>query len=404
MTRKLYQDAPLEHQFEATVVARVRRDDAPWVALDATQFYPLSGGQLADRGELGGIAVLDVVLDDQGTIWHRLAGELDQARVRGVVDAETRLDHTQQHTGQHLLSAALVDVFGAPTVSFHMGAEASTIDVDRFAAEPQSIARVEERCAELIAARREVHVHRVPSDQLHRFKLRKAPQVAGVVRLIEIAGFDVSPCGGTHVGNTAEIEAVRVLRDERIKQGLTRLTFLCGARVGRDHRRKIQLLDRLGALLSQPEDALAGRVAALLAQVKELGKQHEALQRELLIGLAASLAGAAEPCGQGARYVARSDAAWSASEIACLGRALVAQGVIALLGGGDEQAHLFFAAPSGVAPSMRELLEPALREVGGRGGGSASVAQGGGPRVAGLSAAIEAARARLVRTLAGNQT
>jgi alanyl-tRNA synthetase len=397
MTRKLFHEAPNERQFEANVVGRRSEKDGLWIELDQTLFYPLSGGQLADHGELGSRRVLDVHEDATGSIWHRVDGEVPPGTVAGRVDWERRLDHMQQHSGQHLLSAALIELFDAPTISFHMGDAGCTIDVDRLPDPDAATAAVEDLCARVIGEHREVRVHLADQDRLRDFRLRKPPQVAGIVRLIEIDAFDVSPCGGTHVANSAEIGAVRILRSERVKQGLARLTFLCGARVHRDHRRKLAVLGELGSVLSQTEEQVAPRVRAVLAQMSELSHENQRLWREALQRRALELAAGAPTTPAGARYVRLCDRALGPDRLAILGRALADAGVIALLGGGEREAHLCLIAPRACQASMRDLLAQALPCVHGRGGGSADQAHGGGPFASGLEEALAAAEAALVQ-------
>ena len=211
MTERLYYEDSFLREFEAEVLSceAVRpegirgAENARWqVVLDRTAFYPTSGGQPHDTGTLGGAAVVEVLERDDKTVAHLTDKQVPTGPVRGAVDWERRFDHMQQHTGQHLLSAAFLELFNFPTVSFHLGREVSTIDLAAPGLDARLMEQAERRANGIIFEDRAVRVSFGTAEQLAEAGVRKAVEREGILRAIEIEGFDRQPCGGTHVART----------------------------------------------------------------------------------------------------------------------------------------------------------------------------------------------------------
>ncbi|MEP7190424.1 MAG: alanyl-tRNA editing protein, partial [Roseiflexaceae bacterium] len=196
-TERLYFTDPYLTNFSARIVAREQREQHPAIALDQSAFYPQGGGQPADTGTLGGAVVLDVQVEDD-VIWHTLDQELAADLVQGAIDWERRFDHMQQHHGQHLLSAAFERLAGLRTVSFHLGAASSTIDLAANDLTPAQASAAEDLTNQVIWEDRPVLARFVTADELAQLSLRKPPSVAGPVRIVSVPDFDHSACGGTH--------------------------------------------------------------------------------------------------------------------------------------------------------------------------------------------------------------
>src|SRR3990170_4166050 len=232
-TRLLYHDDPPALAFAARVIAHSAWNGAPALVLDATAFYPESGGQMADRGTLAGAAVADVQVDDAGVVHHVLAAgaalPAPGAEVRGEVDRARRRVHMALHTGQHLLSRALADVARGETVSSRLGETACTIDLDLARLEDRDLVRAEELVNAVVDDDVPVVAFFPTAAELAALPLRRAPKVAERIRVVRIGGFDVSPCGGTHCRSSAQVGLVRVTGVERYK-GKVRVTFAAGRR------------------------------------------------------------------------------------------------------------------------------------------------------------------------------
>ena len=415
MTERLYRDDPYRLEFDATVVARRRHRDRPAVVLDRTAFYAESGGQPWDTGTLDGASVVAVV-EQEGEILHVLDSPVTDDRVHGRVDGPRRLDHMQQHHGQHLLSRALVEVAAARTVSFHLGAEDVLVDLDRLVSDDE-LRRAETRANEIVWQARPVTVRIVtpaeaesllatPIGRLHgapapdeRAQARSAHALAeagNAVRLVEAAGFDLQACSGTHPRSTAEVGVVLVLAQERYKGG-SRVRFVCGHRALGAMRRRLRALDELGAVLSAGLAELPQAARRLREQLHESDRRGRELLDRALEGEARRLLAEA---GSLPAVVVRAFDGWTPADLRALAGQLVALApCVALLGSRAGKAHLVFAQSEGMTHDIGALLREALTLVGGRGGGRGNLAQGGGDRVEGLDEAL--AKAELaVRTRA----
>ena len=266
MSNRLYYTDPYLREFDATIT-RVERDAGrALVTLDRTAFYPTTGGQPFDTGTLGGFPVVDVVDDESGSVTHaiELSGSdlsVGQA-VHGTIDWPRRFDHMQQHTGQHVLSAAFERVLGAPTLSSTLGAEKSVIEVRLDQIDWRALERVEQAANAVLWDDRPLVRHWTDFEGAKQFALRKPPAVEGRIRIVEIPEWDVSACGGTHTARTGEVGTVKVVRWERVRGNL-RFEFLCGGRALADHAWRIEALLAPRLLPRQPESADGAAAAAV---------------------------------------------------------------------------------------------------------------------------------------------
>jgi alanyl-tRNA synthetase len=380
MTERLYYADAYCTRFSARVTEQLTWDGRPAVALDRTAFYPTSGGQPADRGSLGGVAVMDVSAREDGAVVHVLERPWPEGReeVEGEVDWPRRFDHMQQHTGQHVLSAAFEQVLDADTVSFHLGAEASTIDVNVPRLDPEAATSVESLANQVVWENRLVGARFVGPDELAALSLRRQPTVDGPVRVVEVAGFDVNPCGGTHVTRTGEIGLVRISRlDYRGEE--TRVEFLCGGRALRDYRARSAVVDQLAARLTVGYWELDQAVERLQDEAKQLRGDLRRAREQLLKAEASELFEAAVPRGA-YRIVRRIWEGRDPGELRALAQELIQRfEVAALLASVGERTHLCFACSEGVGLDMAALLREACMRLGGKGGGQPHLAQGSAP-------------------------
>ncbi|MGH7682350.1 MAG: alanyl-tRNA editing protein [Candidatus Eiseniibacteriota bacterium] len=393
MTQRLYYDDSHIRTFSATVSAVRDTDAGPRIALDRTAFYPGGGGQPPDLGTIGSWSVLEVA-ESEGDIWHRIDGTVEAgATVECAVDWARRFDHMQQHTGQHILSRAFVEIARADTRSFHLGDEVVTIDVDHADPDPALLARVEAHANQAVWDDRPVVIHLVSLEEARRFPLRKAPDVEGTVRVVEISEYDWSACGGTHVRRSGEVGQILILGTERYKGG-TRVSFVAGGRALRRARETGDLLRRVCLEFSTGEGDLPNAISRLKEERERLDRRLRPLLRESLEREADRLlAGAA--VGPHGPVVALFAPDRTAEELGQLAGLLVSRGATALLIGGSDTPRAHFSAPAGTL-SMGALLGDICRRHGGRGGGRAESAQGTIPRPsveAALGEAREAAMA-----------
>jgi alanyl-tRNA synthetase len=380
MTERLYYTNAYCTCFSARVIERVTWDGCPAVVLDRTAFYPTSGGQPADLGVLGGVAVVDVQARGDNAVIHVLESPLpkDEKEIEGEIDWSRRFDHMQQHTGQHVLSAAFERILDADTVGFHLGTDVSTIDLNVPRLAPEAVTPVEGLVNQVVWENRPVNVRFVDSDELAALPLRRPPAVDGPVRIVEVSDFDVNPCGGTHVARTGEIGLVRIARlDYRGDE--TRVEFLCGSRALRDYRAKSAVINQLATMLTVGYWELDQAVERLQGEAKQLRTDLRRTREGLLKVEAAELFEAAVPRGA-YRVVQQVLQGRDPGELRALAQELTRRfEVSVLLAGVGERTHLCFACSEGVDLDMAALLQEACAQLGGKGGGKPHLAQGSAP-------------------------
>jgi alanyl-tRNA synthetase len=373
-TRIYFTDATVQ-EFDATVITCTPAGSR----FDVTGphgLHPESGGQPFDTGRLGAANVLDVRDDDGDLIHHVVDAALAPgAAVHGRIDWARRLDHMQQHTGQHILSAAFDHLSGVRTVSFHLGAETSTIDLAREVT-PAEIGAAELEANRVVWDARPVTVRFVTDDEAARLPLRKEPVKTGLLRLVEVTGFDLSACGGTHVPQTGLIGAIAVAGWERFK-GATRLTFVCGARALRSHGALRDVVVAATRALSVLPGEVASAVDRLQGDLKAAGREVRRLQEEMAVFQAARFRDAAETIGP-FRGVLSTQAGWDAGALKTLAAAIVSEpGFLVVLTGDGHPTPVVIARSADVAMDAGAWMKRATAELGGRGGGRPEMAQGG---------------------------
>jgi alanyl-tRNA synthetase len=397
VTDRLYYTEPSCRRFDATVTRAFDHDGRPAVILDRTAFYPTSGGQPFDTGLLGGTAVLET-LDEGDEIIHVLAAPLTEgARVTGEIDWSRRFDHMQQHTGQHILSAAFEQLFDNATVGFHMGAEVSTIDLARDAAAGE-IERAVDESNRIVWEDRPVAIRFVPKAEAAALALRKEPQREGSLRLIDISGYDLCACGGTHVDRTGSIGLIAVVAVERMRGG-SRLAFVCGARALRVLRDYGDVVAGGVRALSVLPAELPAAIARLQEEAKELRKQTKTLQEKLAEREGARLAAAAPELG-GVKVIVEALDGWDAAGLKGLAAAATSSvRACAVLVTVTAPVAIVIACSPEAPIDANATLQQLLRRFGGRGGGKRGIAQGGGLDAPGQE--VAAAASTLIQTMLG---
>lgn len=395
MTERLYYSDSFLYEFEAEVLDSARGSDSrPAIVLDRTAFYPTSGGQVFDTGwifasdDAAKVRVTEVAEQDGGMVLHFLedpAALKPGTRVRGLIDAERRRDHMQQHSGQHVLSAAFVRLFEMPTISFHMGADACSIDLDTRALSAQQVEAAEALANKVITENRPVVIRYVTQEEARGLGLRKLPPVErDQLRLIEIRDFDLTACGGTHVQGTGQIGSILLRKTEKVRQGW-RVEFVCGNRAVATARRDYITLAESAGLLSSHVSEVPQQVRKMQEDARASRKWGEQLLAEIAdLSAGKVLAETSETAGR--KVVVRTFADRDQNFIRLLAQKLTRQNanVIALLATTWGQAALVFACSQGITVDMGVLMKEALGRLGGRGGGSKDMAQGGPLQVEGI--------------------
>jgi alanyl-tRNA synthetase len=394
MTDRLYYHDSFLYDFDARVVTSVELSGRHAIVLDRTAFYPTSGGQVHDTGNLvlehdQEVPVTEVAEDESGRIVHYTAGALPEGTsVRGRVNAPRRRDHMQQHSGQHVLSAAFIRLFNMPTVSFHMGVESCTIDLGTAGVSPMQVEQAEGLANDVASGDRPVAIRFVALEEARQLGVRKLPpKQSEQLRLIDIRDFDLTACGGTHVCSTGQIGAILVRKIEKVKQGV-RLEFVCGGRAVTTARRDYATLTEAAGIYSSYIYDVPQQIRKSVDENKAAAKTQHRLLEELAALHAEQLL--AQASGS-PRLVIQTFADRDALFIKLLAQKLTAgqSEVVVLLAAGLGQAALVFAQSPRQKSNMGQLMREAMAQLGGRGGGSADMAQGGLPPGSVDLAAIE---------------
>jgi alanyl-tRNA synthetase len=394
MTERLCYDEPYLARFSARVVERLQWEGRLAAVLDRTAFYATGGGQPHDTGSLNGVPVVDVIeREADGAVVHVLAGPLDGEMVEGEVDWARRFDLMQQHTGQHLLSAAFVEHLDANTVGFHLSEEYATIDLDRAPLSDADLDGVESLVNAVVFENRPVIARFVADEDVPHLPLRKPLAHQGPVRIVEIPGFDCSACGGTHVRATGEVGVIKITRGER-RGAETRIEFLCGGRALADYRTKNALLMGLAQEYTVGHGEVADMVHRLDADLKDTRRELRRTRDRLLGAEAVALWH--ESVQIGSVRVVRADLAGrAADDLKHLAQRLIAQpqtvALLAASGAPGEKGFFTFARSGDLEANMGVLVRQACEAIGGRGGGRPDFAQGGGPQGERVAAGLDAA-------------
>ena len=394
MTDRLYYTDAYQTEFDADVTACAPAGDRFAVTLSATAFYPTSGGQPHDLGQLGGRAVMDVVDDEDGRLVHLVDGPLDiGARVHGAIDWVRRFDHMQQHTGQHVLSAAFETRCTARTESFHLGTVSATIDLGRQVS-PQEIAAAEDDANRVVWQDREVRVRFVSAEEAATLPLRKESGRTGTLRLVDVTDYDLSACGGTHVARTGGVGVISVTGWEKFKGG-TRVEFRCGVRALTQLREWRDALAATNRALSVSAVELAPAIERLQGENKTLVRTVRTLQEQLAGHVAANLVITAARVGDRV-VVAQALDGWDAPGLKAIAASIAATpGACAAVFSATSPALVVIARAAGVPVDAGAVLKALVAQFGGKGGGKADLAQGGG-LTGDLAAIVDAARAALM--------
>ena len=390
---RLYYDNPTLLEFDATVTRVEDRGEKALVSLDRSAFYPTSGGQNFDTGLIYAVAtgarvrVIDVQeQEDTGDTLHLIECPPGWLRpgvpIHGEIDADRRRDHMQQHSGQHVLSAAFERLFNFATVSFHMGDDYCSIDLATDKVSAQQLEIAERLANDVVTEDRPVEIRYATPDEARTIGVRKIPlAVREKLRLIDIRDFDLNACGGTHVNSTGQIGAILLRKTEKVKQGV-RVEFVCGWRAVAIARKDFQALTEAASVYSAHLSEVPQQARKCIAEIKAGQKARQRLLEEVAELEAANFLRVApeRPSGSGQKLVVKYFADRDLAFLKLLAQKIVRlDKAVALLACGGAQPALVFAQSSGLPNDMGALMKESLEKLGMRGGGNRDMAQGGAP-------------------------
>ena len=404
MTTRLYYHDSFLYDFDAEI-QDVLDSPRPALVLDRTAFYPTSGGQVFDTGWITSdgnnkVRVSEVADAEDGRVVHyveALSNDLKPgSKVRGQIDAPRRRDHMQQHSGQHVLSAAFIRLYGMATVSFHMAEDYCAIDLDTPTLTKDQVEAAERLANEIILENRSVDIRFVTRDEAGKLGVRKLPPTErDELRLIDVHDFDLTACGGTHVSRTGQIASILLRKVEKVRQ-VWRVEFVAGLRAVATARRDYTTLTETAALFSAHIYDVPQQARKSLDEIRSVRKQLEQSHEELAEAQAVGLLGET-PEANGRKLVVRTFSDRDLNFVKLLAQKLtrLSPHVVALLATTAPQPSLVFAQSAGQPFDMGALMKQTMATLGGRGGGSKDMAQGGIPDPSGVEKALKDVAAKV---------
>lgn len=374
MTKKLYYESAYLQEWETEINRKLEREDGLYLVLEETAFYPHGGGQPCDTGTIGGIPVLDVILEEDEVL-HKVESLPDLNRVSCRVDWDRRFDHMQQHSGQHLLSAVFLELCQAKTLSFHLGNDYDTIDIELPELMPEQLDLVEKEVNRQVVLNSNIVSYNVTAEEMSRLPLVKLPKVTENIRIVEIEGVEHNACGGTHVSSTGSIGMIKLLRAEKMK-GNIRITFKCGGRALDESNANQRIIGTLSAKFNTGKDEILDRIEKWEAEQKLLQAELAALKEQNDGYVAQELLAAQEP---GGRVIAQVFDDRSLKDLQSLAVRLTASTELPVLLLTAAENKVVLACSGGGGFSCGAFFKANLGEFQGKGGGGDKMAQAGFP-------------------------
>ncbi|PKP57692.1 alanyl-tRNA editing protein [Candidatus Atribacteria bacterium HGW-Atribacteria-1] len=396
MTERLYYEDSYLKEFRAKVLKKIKIDNRSAVVLNETAFYPTSGGQPYDKGVIQDVPVVEVV-EEGDEIIHILKEELKEkinSEIVGKIDWERRFDHMQQHLGQHILSGALMKLWGVETVSFHLGEEGCTLDIAKEKLTEEEAKKAEECANEIIFDNRPVKCYFVEGEEeLKRLNLRKVPEKTEKIRIIEVENFDLSACGGTHCRATGEVGMIKIIKWEKRGEKI-RLEFICGRRAWKDYFWKNELIKDISNKLTIKDSELGEAIDRMLEERKELWKELKEFKEKLQEYKAKRLIDESSLKDNRIKIINKVFEENNFQEVRGLVQKIINldDSVVVLAGikskGEGEGAKILFACSRALKYDMNKLIREAGKFIEGRGGGAPNFAQAGGKKAEGIREAL----------------
>jgi alanyl-tRNA synthetase len=376
MTKKLYYTDSYKTNFTEKIVNKTKYFDKFAVVLEETYFYPTTGGQEHDIGTINGVDVIDVVeYNDQ--ILHLTQKEISGDIAECNINWKRRFDFMQQHTGQHILSESIFKIAGYNTISSHLGEESSTIDLNCNNISQKEIAEFEVYANNIIYQNLDVKIHFISDTEVDKYPLRKPPKFTGLLRIIEIDGFDFSACGGTHVKKTGEVGLIKIVKSEKIKGNATRLEFLCGQRALNDYQWKHFLFADISYTLSSSEKEIPEKVRKLINENKLLNKQIDIYKEQILQIEAEELINDAI-IEKDTKIIKKVFHNRDFSDLRIIAQKIISnEGYIVLLGNINSNSNILFARSADVSINMVQLFNSISGMIDAKGGGKPDFVQAG---------------------------
>jgi len=402
LSKRLFYEEPYLQEFKGKILEKVKIDGKPALILDNTCFYPTSGGQPNDLGYIQGVSIVDVIESNEKIIHVLKEGIKEECgdTVIGKIDWERRFDHMQQHSGQHILSAAFEKLWNADTVSFYLGDKICTLDIMKDNITSEEIKKAEILSNNIVLENKSIEVYLVNQERANELNLRKIPPQKEDIRIVEIKDFDICACCGTHCGTTGEVGLIKILKWE--KRGVKiRLDFICGKRSLKDYYWKNELIKNISNKLTIKDSELGEAIDRMLEERKEIRKELKEFKEKLQDYEVRNLINESSLKDDGIKIINKVFKEKNFQEVRELVQKIINldESVVVLTGikskGEGEGVKILFACSRALRYDMNGLIREAGKFIEGRGGGAPNFAQAGGKRVEGIHEALDFALTNL---------
>lgn len=377
MTEKLYLNNPYLREIDARIVEKTYKNGKYYIKLNRTIFYPhLSGGQPGDKGTINGVEVLEVYEDNMDIV-HVTRDNIHSDKVMLNIDWDNRLDNMQQHSGQHLLSAAFYKLYNGETVGFHIGEDYVYIDVTLPELTEEEAKKVEIYANRIIFSNFDIKSYYIEKKDIDKIPVRKQPSVSSHIRIVEIDNIDFSPCGGTHLRQTGEIGLIKIRKWEKYK-GNIRLEFVCGNRALADYSWKNKAVNDISLLLSSKDKDIYNKVKTLLDQKIALEKENRSLKEEIVKYKGKELLRSAFKV-KNKPFISKIFTDKDLKEINAISAFLnnVSSSIHILGSNKDNKGQFLVSVPKDIDINLKDILKEVSNEFDLKGGGNANTVQGG---------------------------
>ena len=402
MSKRLYYEEPYLQEFKGKILEKIKIDGKPALILDNTCFYPTSGGQPNDLGYIQGVSIVDVI-EDNDKIIHVLKEDIEEEcgdTVIGKIDWKRRFDHMQQHSGQHILSAAFEKLWNADTVSFNLGDEICTLDIMKDNITSEEVKKAEILSNNIVLENKPIKVYFVDQERANELNLRKIPPQKEDVRIVEIKDFDICACCGTHCGTTGEVGLIKILKWEKRGEKI-RLDFICGKRSLKDYYWKNELIKNISNKLTIKDTELGEVVERMLGERKETRKELREIKEKLQEHEAKRLIDESFLRDNRIKIINKVFEEKNFQEVRGLVQKIINldDSVIVFAGIKNKEegggAKILFACSRALKYDMNRLIREAGKFIEGRGGGTPNFAQAGGKKAEGIHEALDFALTNL---------
>lgn len=373
LNNRLYCKNPYLTEFKAKILEKLIINGQYAIVLDNTAFYPTSGGQPNDLGYIQNVPIVDVIEDNEKVI-HILKENIEEKYgdiVVGKINWKRRFDHMQQHTGQHLLSAILMNHWQKETLSFHMGRDICTLDIPFVSLDEGKVSFLEVIANQVIYENRPIrHYFTQNNSENSTEKLRKLGKKHKELRIIEIEKLDRTACGGTHCQHTGEIGMIKITGWENRKDKI-RISFICGKRALADYHKKHFIIKSLSNFFTTGIDQLEEKIIKLSKENKELAKKSNLLEKKLITYEVEKLKQNIITDKNGFSIISKIYLEKNIQQLKQIAIILIKEtGCLVIIGANKPEPVLCLACPQEYDTNLVELMKEITKEYGGKGGGT----------------------------------